>query len=109
MNFRILGVGTCVPQKIITNDELAQIVDTSDEWIRQRVGVVTRHICTTETADELGWRAAISAIEASGIDPCELDLIITSSVSGEDVSPSVACMIQKPGADQHIVGTGSVN
>jgi len=95
MSFKIIGSGMCVPERIVTNDDLSKIMDTSDEWIRQRVGVVTRHICTTETADELGWRAALSAIEASGIDPCELDLIITSSVSGEDVSPSVACMIQK--------------
>ena len=94
MSFRIIGTGMCVPEHTVTNDDLAQIMDTSDEWIRQRVGVVSRHICTTETADELGFAAAVSALENSGTSADELDLILTSSVSGEDVSPSVACMIQ---------------
>jgi len=94
MSFKIIGTGMCVPQHTVTNDDLAQIMDTNDEWIRQRVGVVTRHICTHETADELGYHAALNALENSGITADELDLILTSSVSGEDVSPSVACMIQ---------------
>lgn len=94
MSFRIIGTGMCVPDHKVTNDDLAKIMDTSDEWIRQRVGVVSRHICRTETADELGFVAAVSALENSGTSAEELDLILTSSVSGEDVSPSVACMIQ---------------
>jgi len=95
MSFKIIGTGRCVPERIVTNDDLSVIMDTSDEWIRQRVGVARRHICTTETADELGAIAAERALEMSGMNACELDLIITATVSGEDVSPSVACMIQR--------------
>jgi len=95
MSFKIIGTGMCVPERIVTNDDLAGIMDTNDEWIRQRVGVVTRHVCTHETADELGYRAAMNALDSSGLKPEDIDLIITSSVSGEDASPSVACMIQK--------------
>ena len=94
MSFKIIGTGMCVPERIVTNDDLAGIMDTNDEWIRQRVGVVTRHVCTHETADELGYRAALNALDCCGLKPDDIDLIITSSVSGEDVSPSVACMIQ---------------
>ncbi len=100
MGFSILGTGMYVPPRVVTNDELAGMLDTSDEWIRQRVGVRTRHICTTETAAELGYRAALRALESSGCEAGELDLILAATVSGEDTAPSVSCAIQqKLGAD----------
>ena len=94
MNFSILGTGMYVPEKIVTNDDLAKIVETSDEWITQRVGVKQRHICTNETAEDLGYKAALNALENSGCKASEIDLILVATVSGETVSPSVACMIQ---------------
>lgn len=94
MNFTILGTGMYVPEKIVTNDQLAEIVETSDEWISQRVGVKQRHVCTDETAADLAYKAALNALENSNCKAEELDLIIAASVSGENVSPSIACEVQ---------------
>lgn len=94
MSFQIQGTGICVPHKIVTNDDMAAIVDTSDEWIRQRVGIAQRHVCTTESAADLAVGAAEAALADAGIDPGELDLILSATVSGDNVSPSIACMVQ---------------
>ena len=53
MSFQIVGTGMCVPERVVTNGELSQLVETSDEWISQRVGVRSRHICTSETTADL--------------------------------------------------------
>lgn len=95
MSFCILGTGMYVPERVVTNDELSTIVETSDEWITQRIGVKERRVCTTETASDLAYKAAKSALENCGCTPEELDLIICATVSGETVSPSVACMVQR--------------
>lgn len=95
MSLKILGTGMYVPDKIVTNFDLAKIVDTSDEWITQRVGVKERHFCTSETAHYLAYKAAENAIKNSGTDKNEIDLIICATVSGEYASPSVACLVQK--------------
>ncbi len=94
MSFSILGTGMYVPPKIVTNDDIAKLVDTNDEWIRQRVGVRQRHISTNETAADMGAKAALAALENSGVKKEEIDLILAASVSGESISPSVSCMIQ---------------
>lgn len=95
MSFRILGTGMCVPSRVVTNDELARMLDTSDGWIRQRVGVRERHVCTDETAADLGYRAALDALEDSGCRAGDIDLIIAATVSGEDTAPSVSCSVQQ--------------
>lgn len=92
--FQILGTGKHVPQRTVTNDEIATLVETSDEWIAQRVGVRERHVCVNETAADLAYEAALRALENSGCDASEIDLILAASVSGETVSPSIACMVQ---------------
>jgi len=94
MNFKILGTGSYVPQRIVTNDELSDIVDTSDEWITQRVGIKERRICTTETAADLAYEAAKRALEDSHTLPEELDMIIGASISGETICPAIACVVQ---------------
>lgn len=94
MSFKILGTGHCVPERVVTNDELSTIVDTSDEWITQRVGVRERRICTTETAAELACNAAREALCMSNTSPEELDMILCATVSADDASPSMACTIQ---------------
>ena len=94
MNFSILGTGMFVPERIVTNDDLATIVETDDEWIRQRVGIARRHVCTTETTTDLAYGAAAAALENAGVRAEELDLILSATVSGDNVSPSLACMIQ---------------
>lgn len=95
MNFQIAGTGMYVPEKIVTNDDLAEFLDTSDEWISQRVGVRQRHIATDETAEDFGYHAAVKALENSGCEPGDLDLILAATVSGENVSPAVSCTIQQ--------------
>ncbi len=94
MSFKIIGTGMYVPERAVTNDDLAQIVETSDEWISKRVGVKERRISETEYTSEMGAKAALEAIAASGCKVEDIDLILAATVSGETVSPSMACMIQ---------------
>ena len=83
-----------VPDNIVTNDDLAKIVDTNDEWISKRVGIKQRHISVDETAAQMGYKAAVNAIENAGIKKEDIDLILCATVSGESVSPNTACMVQ---------------
>ena len=95
MSFKIIGTGSYAPDNIVTNDMLSQMVDTSDEWITRRVGVKERRISTGETTADMAIEAAKRAIENSGIDPSELDLIIAASVSSESACPTVAGYVQQ--------------
>lgn len=94
MSFCVMGTGMYVPPRIVTNDDMSRIVETSDEWIMQRVGVHERHISEEETAADMGYRAALAALENSGVKAEEIDLILAASVSGESISPSVSCEVQ---------------
>lgn len=94
MSFYIAGTGMYVPERIVTNDELATMVDTNDEWIKQRVGISERRISTSEWTSEMAYKAALRALEDAGCGPEDLDYILTASVSAECVSPSTACMLQ---------------
>lgn len=95
MTFNVIGTGSYVPPLAVTNDDLSKYIDTSDEWIVQRVGVKKRHICTTETAADLAYEAAKRALENGNTRVEELDMIICATVSGEDVSPAVSCSVQE--------------
>ncbi|MGN0536346.1 MAG: beta-ketoacyl-ACP synthase III [Acutalibacteraceae bacterium] len=95
MSFTILGTGKAIPDYVLTNDELSTMVDTNDEWIRTRTGIEERHICKNETITELCVKAAQNALDNAGITPEQLDLIICSTMRGENLTPSQACMIQK--------------
>lgn len=95
MSIKFLGTGSYVPEKIITNNDLARIVDTSDEWIVQRVGVKERHVSTGETAEEFAAQAAKRALISAGIFADEIDLIIAATISSECVCPTVAGYVQK--------------
>jgi 3-oxoacyl-[acyl-carrier-protein] synthase-3 len=94
MNFKILGTGSCLPKRVVKNEELEQFLDTSDDWISQRVGISERRVCTTETVADLAHSAALSALEKSGVKPGELDMIICATVSADCAAPSVACAVQ---------------
>lgn len=94
MSFSVLGTGMYVPPRIVTNEDMSKLVDTNDEWIMQRVGVKERHVSVDETAADMGYKAALQALENSGVKKEEIDLILAASVSGESISPSVSCMIQ---------------
>lgn len=93
-NLKITGYGKAFPNRIITNNELSQYVDTNDEWIIQRTGIKQRHI-SNEGASELGTRAAQMALKDANLSASEIDLIIVSTVTPDYITPSVACMIQK--------------
>ncbi|MCR4744534.1 MAG: ketoacyl-ACP synthase III [Lachnospiraceae bacterium] len=90
----IIGIGSALPQKIVTNDDLAGFMDTSDEWIRQRTGIVTRHIATSETTSSLIEDAARNALNDAGLKAEDLDLIVIATVSGDYRFPSAACILQ---------------
>lgn len=92
----IIGTGSYAPEKILTNFDLEKMVDTSDEWIRRRTGMVERRIADENTASsDLGIKASLNAIESAGIDPSEIELIIVPTVTPDMFFPSTACFIQK--------------
>ena len=94
MSFQILGTGSFVPERVVTNEELSQMVDTSDEWIVKRIGVRKRRVCTSETVTDLGVEAARRALADAGVQPEELDLIIAATISADTISPGLGGMVQ---------------
>jgi len=94
-SFKIIGTGSCVPEKIVTNDDLTVFLDTSDEWIKTRTGIEQRHICTTETTSDLAVKAAQNALENAHTTVDEIDMILCATISGEYVCPSVAALVQR--------------
>lgn len=96
MHTKISGTGLFAPAKILTNSDMAQFVDTTDEWIQSRTGIKTRHIAVPgeETTVFMGLRAAQRALEAAGCSAEELDMIIVATVTPDYRLPSAACMLQ---------------
>lgn len=91
----IKATGKAVPDKVLTNEELTRLVDTSDEWITQRTGIKERRLCTEdETASTLSIRAARMALERANLDAGELDLIVCATVTGDMLFPSTSCLVQ---------------
>ncbi|TMQ59945.1 MAG: ketoacyl-ACP synthase III [Candidatus Eisenbacteria bacterium] len=91
----IIGVGSCTPDRVLTNKDLEQIVDTSDEWITTRTGIKERRIADPETpASALATEAARRAVRDAGVKPEELDQIIVGTVTGDRPFPSTACLVQ---------------
>jgi len=95
-NAVVTGTGSAVPAKILTNEDLSKIVETSDEWITTRTGIKTRHIAEdNETTASLATEAAIKALQAANLKPEDLELIIVGTITPEMVFPSTACFVQK--------------
>jgi 3-oxoacyl-[acyl-carrier-protein] synthase-3 len=95
MYSRVVGTGSYLPAKVLSNDELAQRVDTSDEWIRTRTGIRQRHIAAAEeNTSDLARAAALQALGAAGIAPAGVDLIIVATTTPDMVFPSTACILQ---------------
>ena len=91
----IIGIGTYVPEKIMTNKDLEKMVETSDEWIVERTGIRERRIASPETAtSDLATRAAEKALADAGITAEEIDLIIVATATPDMFFPSVACLVQ---------------
>jgi 3-oxoacyl-[acyl-carrier-protein] synthase III len=92
----ITGCGSFVPSKILTNEDLARTVDTSDEWITTRTGIKTRHITSDEESTAyLATQAGQRALQYAGLDAAELGLIIVATITPEMVFPSTACFVQQ--------------
>ncbi|HRQ65758.1 MAG TPA: beta-ketoacyl-ACP synthase III [Xanthomonadaceae bacterium] len=92
---RIAGTGSCLPERIVTNADLEKLVDTSDEWIRERTGIRQRHIAADgQTTGDLALGAATRAMEAAGVSAAEIDLIVVGTTTPDIIFPSTACLLQ---------------
>ncbi|MDK2965282.1 beta-ketoacyl-ACP synthase III [Lacrimispora sp.] len=95
MTTKIIGTGSAVPDRVVTNDDLAKIVETSDEWIRSRTGILERRIAEAQSGTtDLAIKAAKAALEDSGISADELDIIILATSTPDRCFPSGACEVQ---------------
>ncbi|TWH03114.1 MULTISPECIES: beta-ketoacyl-ACP synthase III [Pseudoxanthomonas] len=93
---RIAGTGSYLPEKVVTNDDLAKVVDTSDEWIRTRTGIRERRVAAEgQTTSDMAYQAALKAIEAAGIAAEEIDLIVVGTTTPDVIFPSTACLVQQ--------------
>lgn len=95
-SMKIIGTGSALPEKVVTNDMLAGFLETSDSWITSRTGIKTRRLLSNETLGELAITAAHAAIESSGLDPKEIDYLICSNVANSYVSPSLGSILLAP-------------
>ncbi|WP_397537286.1 beta-ketoacyl-ACP synthase III [Rummeliibacillus pycnus] len=96
MNAGIIGVGRCVPEKVVTNFDLEKMMDTSDEWIRTRTGIEERHIAEDDQdTSDMAFEAAENALKNAGITAEQVGLILVATVTPDQPFPSVACMIQE--------------
>ena len=91
----MIGIGSAAPERIMSNSELATLVDTSDEWIKQRTGIERRHFCTPgkETQLSLSTEAAQRALDDAGVTGSDIDMVILATVTGEMICPANACRI----------------
>lgn len=94
MTTKIIGTGSYAPEQIVTNDDLAQIMETSDEWIQSRTGIRERRIGVHMGTSQMAAKAAEAALENAGVLPEELDIIILATSSGDHCFPSGACEVQ---------------
>lgn len=95
MNARIIGTGRYAPERVVTNDDLAKKIETSDEWIRTRTGISQRHFAAEgEQTSDMATAAARQALEAAGKKPSDIDLIIVGTISADMPMPSCAAFVQ---------------
>lgn len=115
-NARIAGTGGYLPERIVSNKDLEEMVETSDDWIRERTGIKRRHIAAeNETSSDMAVAAARKAIESAGIDVGDIDLIVVATTTPDKVFPSVACIVQRrlglekiPAFDVHAACSGFI-
>ena len=92
---KIIGLGTFFPEKILTNNDLSKIVETTDEWITTRTGIKERRIANeSESTSQMGYLAALKAVENADLDVSDIDLILVATLTPDYIFPSTACIIQ---------------
>ncbi len=94
-NFNICGVGTYIPEYVLSNEKLSSMVDTNDEWITKRVGNKERRVSQGETTSDMGTRAALQALENANVLPEDIQMIIATTATPDFFYPSLSCLIQK--------------
>ena len=94
-NVKIKGVGSYLPEKIITNADITKTADTTDEWIYNSLGIRERRAVESESVSDIGVNAAIKAVKSSGISYDDIDMIVVATSSPERISPSTACTIHR--------------
>ncbi|MDF2615218.1 MAG: 3-oxoacyl-(acyl-carrier-protein) synthase [Clostridia bacterium] len=92
---KINGIGRAVPELELSNQDIAEFIDTSDEWIESRTGIKSRHISTGETTTDLAVMAAMHALKDGDIDAGSIDLVIVATVTPDSTMPSTACLVAK--------------
>ena len=93
---KIIATGGFAPEKIVTNEDLSKIVETSDEWITARTGMKKRHFCEGDEGNVfMATKAGAQALERAGIDKDEIGAIVVATFSGDYFVPSTACLVQK--------------
>ena len=103
MTIQIAGTGSALPERVLTNANLENMVETSDEWIRERTGIEQRHISDQDTVASLAAKAAKEALAAAGKTPVDVDLILLATCSPEKFLPCCACQVQSIiGADRAV-------
>ena len=111
---RIAGIGSYLPEKVLTNQDLEKMMDTTDEWIRERTGIKRRHIASEgETTSSMGLEAARRAMKDAGVEAADIDLIVLGTATPDKVFPSTACIVQRrlgvrgaPAFDVHAACSG---
>ena len=93
-NSKIIGFESYVPKKVITNDELSNIVETSDEWIYTRTGISKRCLATKESTSDFAINVGKKLIEKSNISAEDIDIIIVATITSDYLTPSTACIVQ---------------
>ncbi|AYD41331.1 ketoacyl-ACP synthase III [Clostridium fermenticellae] len=91
---RIIGTGSYVPPKIVSNDDLSCVVETNDEWIKSRTGIRERRISEGENTSSMASKAALNALKAANVKPEEIDIIIVATATPDNFIPSTACVVQ---------------
>lgn len=92
---RIIGTGSYLPEKVLTNKDLEKLVDTTDEWIRDRTGIRERRVAADDqTTGDLAEQAALNALDSAGVEPAEIDLLLVGTTTPDVIFPSTACLLQ---------------
>ena len=111
MTGKIIGLGSYLPAKVLTNDDLSKMVDTNDEWITERTGIKERRISDplTDKPSQMVVKAAMQAVEDAGIDPKDIDLIVTATTTSDLMFPTLSCVIHRELGVSEECGTFDVN